>query len=97
MHLAYGRLVPEVQNPVQEELMPGISFETVKLAERLIKERERIAAATWDRVTGYSDLAITPDEPEEADEQLIRAIEEFRARKLAAVDAKLRELGVEVE
>jgi hypothetical protein len=90
-------LVPEVQNHVQEELMPGISFETVKLAARLIEERERIAAATWDRVTGYPGLAITPDEPEKADEQLIRAIEEFRARKLAAIDAELRKLGVEVE
>jgi hypothetical protein len=86
-----------VQNLVQEELMPGISFETVKNAERLIEERERIAAATWDSVTGYPDLALTPGEPEKADEQLIRTIEEFRARKLAAIDAELRELGVEVE
>jgi hypothetical protein len=86
-----------VQNLVQEELMPGISFETVKNAERLIEERERIAAAKWDSVTGYPDLALTPGEPEKADEQLIRTIEEFRARKLAAIDAELRELGVEVE
>jgi hypothetical protein len=77
--------------------MPGMSFETVKLAERLIQERQRIAAAKWDIVTVYPDLAITPHEPEKADEQLIRAIEEFRARKLAAIDAELRELGVEVE
>ena len=77
--------------------MPGMSFATVKLAERLIQERERIAAAKWDSVTVYPDLALTPEEPEKADEQLIRAIEEFRARKLAAIDAELRELGIEVE
>lgn len=78
----------------------AMSIETVKKAEKLIEERGQIVAATWTHVaglgsesgisTGWNYTAGTP-----ADEQLRQAIEEFRKRKLDAIDAELRELGVD--
>jgi len=77
--------------------MPMLSIETVKKAERLIQERGRIVAATWDHVAENPGFALphggllnlTP-----ADEQLQSAIKEFRKRKLDVIDADLRDLGV---
>jgi len=76
--------------------MPMMSIEAVKQADRLIQERGRIAVAKWDHVVEIpanglaSFLDCVP-----ADEQLRSAIEEFRKRKLDAIDSQLRELGVD--
>ena len=71
--------------------MATMSIEGVKRAGVLIEERSRIVAANWHHVTEkglFKDQAPT-------DEELQRAIEEFRKRKLDAIDAQLRELGVD--
>ena len=62
----------------------------------LIRERNGIATAKWNAVTYHSAVyyGSTPT-PKEADEQLQWAIEEFRKRKLDAIDVQLRELGVD--
>jgi hypothetical protein len=76
----------------------AMSIEDVKKAEQLIKERGQIVAAKWDHVAGkptvrspLPGLVLGP----RADEQLLRAIEEFRKRKLDAIGAQLSELGVD--
>jgi hypothetical protein len=76
--------------------MPMMSIETVKKSEHLIPELNGIATAKWNAVTNHSAVyyGSTPT-PEEADEQLQWAIEEFRKRKLDAIDVHLRELGID--
>jgi hypothetical protein len=61
--------------------MPPMSIETVKKAEPLIQERERIARAQWNAVvarTATLTAQLGAQRPEQADEQLQLAIEEFR-------------------
>jgi hypothetical protein len=74
-----------------------MSIENVKKAEQLIRERSHIAAAKWNRVaapqTNNFGNQVGLIHSEAADEQLQWAIEEFRKRKLDAIDAQLRELG----
>jgi 3-methyladenine DNA glycosylase Tag len=82
---------------------PMMTIESVQKAQRLIRERNRIAAAKWNAITddpnlrersgSFGGMAMRATEP--ADEQLALAIEEFRARKLDAINAQLRELGVD--
>jgi hypothetical protein len=79
--------------------MPMMTIESVKKAQRLINERNRIAAAKWTQVaeptpSGHQSFSAYRNTIA-ADEQLQWAIEEFRARKLAEIDAQLRELGVD--
>jgi hypothetical protein len=74
-----------------------VSIENVKKAERLIQERARIAASKWNAVVDDTNLRErqTYSSCEATDEQLQWVIEEFRKRKLDAIDAQLRELGVD--
>ena len=77
---------------------PMMTIESVQKAQRLIEERNRITAAKWnaiiddpklrDRSQWIDRMAMGPTEP--ADEELARAIEEFRARKLDVINAQLR-------
>ena len=74
----------------------------ISKASALIMRRERITGAKWDAVI------VTPptlqrryaDPPlqcvEKFDDELAAAVEKFRKRRLADIDAKLRELGVDV-
>jgi hypothetical protein len=70
--------------------MAMMSIEGVKRAEVLIEERGRIVAANWYHVTAKGPCR----DQAPADEELQRASEEYRKRKLDAIDAQLRELGV---
>lgn len=85
--------------------MPMISIETVKKADALISERRRIASAKWNAIVDDPNLRpkttqwvpgrLQVGQSETADEELQWAIEEFRKRKLEAIDAQLRELGID--
>jgi len=82
-----------------------MSINAVKKAERLIQERSSIVAAKWNAVcivNSSGDVVTTLQrgpfrgaDTMKADEELAWAIEEFRRRKLDAIDAKLCELGVD--
>ena len=81
-----------------------MTIENVKKAEALIRDRSRIAAAKWNAVVDdpnlrerdrYSGMRMELGRTEAADEELGWAVEEFRKRKLVAIDAQLRELGVD--
>jgi hypothetical protein len=64
----------------------------------LVQEQARIAAARWDHVAGKSACELGPHGFEDytpADEQLQRATEEFRQRKLAPIEAQLRKLSAD--
>jgi hypothetical protein len=70
--------------------------EQVRAANLLLAEHERIAKQNWNCTAfimgGHSREGT---EPEAADPELQEAIEAFKRRKLAAIEADLRELGVE--
>jgi hypothetical protein len=74
-----------------------LSIDAVRKAEGLIKERDRLASAEWNAIATMDD-----DHPgsgsvidaELADEPLQKAIEAFRQRKIDAIDAQLRKLGI---
>ena len=68
----------------------SMTIAAVHEAEQLSLERQEVAAAKWNAVVYAPDLPVAAT----ADEELRRAIEAFRARKLAAIDARLVELGV---
>jgi hypothetical protein len=77
-----------------------LSIEDVKKAERLIQERDLIAIAKWPILKGETmrqqrHFSSSEEFSLPVDEPLAMAIEEFRKRKLDAIDAQLRELGVE--
>jgi hypothetical protein len=77
-----------------------LSIEAVKKAEKLIQERDLIAIAKWPALRGetmrrHSHFSSSEEFSLPVDEPLAMAIEEFRKRKLDAIDAQLRELGVE--
>ena len=82
-----------------------ITPKKIKQAQSLLHERSRVAKAKWNAVTYDPGLDPSPDVPaalyqqtgiaEGADEELQAAIEEFRQRKLAALDAQLRDVGVD--
>jgi hypothetical protein len=73
-----------------------LSFKDLDRAHRLKAERESIAKARWNMVVAErQESGWRTDDAAKADEQLQLAIEEFRARKLAAIDAELRELGID--
>ena len=71
-------------------------------ASKLITRRGQVAAAKWDAVIvtpqkvrrGYADPP--PECNEKFDAELAAAVEKFRVRRLAQIDAKVRELGVDV-
>ena len=68
--------------------MPVIPIER---AEMLVQEQAEIAAARWDHVAAKSACELGRDGFEDhtpADAQLQRAIEEFRQRKLAPIEAQ---------
>jgi hypothetical protein len=80
--------------------MPMMTIESVKKAERLIRERARIAATKWEVLKGECPVNHGVYQAREEialpiDEQLAWALEEFRKRKLDSIDAELRELGVD--
>jgi hypothetical protein len=75
--------------------MPVIPIERIEV---LVQEQARIAAARWDHVAAKSACELGPDGFEDhtlADEQLQQAIEEFRQRKLAPIEAQLRKLSAD--
>jgi hypothetical protein len=72
-----------------------LTISAVKKAESLIRERDRIAGENWNAVghkacVDYGGISRL----EAVDEQLQWAIEEFRKRKLDAIDSELVDLGV---
>jgi hypothetical protein len=75
-----------------------LTAEQVDQAKNLLAQRAWVARAKWDAVTSrpssvhYGTQSLTP---EPVDEQLAWAIEEFRRRRLDAIDAELKALGVE--
>jgi hypothetical protein len=77
-------------------MIKPLTISAVKKAESLIRERDRIVDEKWNAVgskAGVYNSGIARLEP--VDEQLARAIEEFRRRKLDAIDAELIDLGVD--
>jgi hypothetical protein len=71
-----------------------ISVENAQKAVELVSERQRIAAVKWnaliDSRPGYRE-----DKLDAADDELQWAIEQYRKRRLDAIDAELRALGVD--
>jgi ribosome assembly protein YihI (activator of Der GTPase) len=72
-----------------------MSIDAVRKAEELIKERDRFASTEWNAIAIMDDDLYILIDREPADEQLQKAIEEFRQRKIDAIDAQLRKLGVD--
>jgi hypothetical protein len=84
-----------------------MTIEQARKATELADERKQIARAKWNCIA--HDPGLEPksgaswggsvryelQHKEPIDEQLAWAIEEFRKRKLDAIDAQLRALGVE--
>ena len=75
-----------------------MSIDAVKKAQELIREPDRIASVQWSAVAEdpHKGQNRWYGNPEAADEQLQWAIEEFRKRKIDAIDAQLRDLGVDL-
>jgi hypothetical protein len=75
-----------------------MTIENARKVASLATERERIAGAKFTRLVGTLPGPPAGSRSEvvlEIDEELARAIEARRQRELAAIDAQLRELGVE--
>jgi hypothetical protein len=80
--------------------MPMMSPESIAKASALLAKRERIAIAKWENLHGnterhHGNYRSSEEISLPVDEELAWAIEEFRKRKLDAIDAQLRELGVD--
>jgi hypothetical protein len=75
-----------------------ISPKAVKEAEELLRKRTRIATARWLSIVDARDAPSWASHPnvELAYKGLLGAIEEFRKRKLAEIEVRLRELGVDL-
>ncbi len=74
-----------------------LTVQDIEKASELIKLRERIVRAKWDVV------AVGPQRPgqymvtdfEPFDDELAFAVEKYRGRRIAAIDEKLKALGVD--
>jgi hypothetical protein len=72
-----------------------MSIDAVRKAQGLIEERDRLASTEWNAIATMDDDLYILIGHERADEQLQKAIDAFRQRKIDVIDSELRKLGVD--
>jgi hypothetical protein len=70
-----------------------LTTQDIERASELIRQRKKIEHAEWTHVGTHHKMGQIYHEP--FDDKLAFAVEEYRGRRLDAIDAELRELGVD--